>query len=588
MSTREDRKEWLEQIEVASKSMSTNDNFSDEEKLENRDMIERRKLYLSPETISLDAYILAGLCFKIFDRCKGNVKFYFTTRAKSPESSLKKQERFNKQLDNGDRKDAKIYDFIASKFVIEMVGSDKSSLKTFSSEVKSLFDEREENIDLLASIIDFFNQQAEIGSFYSEYDNKKTLSEKVNVLKNTFNEDFKQTVSKYRSEFKPSRPNLETDILQIIQELRLENETDKVEQFYMKIRKFLIAEQTVPNDMRDDQEEYFKYLIVLLGSLRKLEYKECAGSYKDIEDSLKRTILTFSNLIDTGFNDNVTLEYLEELEKWCKKLNSQLSDKLQSQMIEELMQDTMCLEFIEPDLSVSMEENPINKGHVEKQCKSNGYVSLHCKIVQTIEKKLKLFLELQGMTKYRSKVATYGSASYGEKRMGKKASNEKVRAEKERPIYLMPEYREGLKYTDSDGKLKREIVIRNMDKIETMTDDKLKKWKNDIERVTPRYFNTTFNPENDSVEFTFHSMYQNARMYFREINNRKKKHRIDEGFEIIKEHKLLDDNEHTITLSRSKYEQFLQENGLEKLIDEIIKKYYQYEQIVAQEENDGR
>ena len=113
--------EFRKNIEAASHRFNGANEISKKDKEKHKKMVERTKVYLSPESITLDAYILAGLCFRINDRCNGNIEYEFTTRAKSPASTLKKQERFDKQVSDGKRSSSELYDIIASKFVIERV-----------------------------------------------------------------------------------------------------------------------------------------------------------------------------------------------------------------------------------------------------------------------------------------------------------------------------------------------------------------------------------------------------------------------------------------------------------------------------------
>lgn len=563
--------EFREKIKEASHRFNGANEISEKDQEKHKKMVERTKVYLSPESITLDAYILAGLCFRINDRCNGNIGYEFTTRAKSPASTLKKQERFDKQVSDGKRKSSELYDIIASKLVIERVKEEEELLNTFSPETREKYYERKKNIDLMGSIINFFNNQADIGGFYSEYDKEETLQGKIEALKKSFNEDFGDNIHRYRNNVdieSIQRPDLETESIQIIRELRRENKDRKKDEAYKKIIKFLSAEQTSSKNIEDDQEEYYKYLIVLLGRMRRLEYKECENSYKEIDDALKLEVHTFSDLIEKGFNDNVTLEYLEGLEKWCKKMNAQLSDKLQRQIISELMDDSMYLEFPNQNLSVAMEEKPDHTINVEQKTKSNGYVSDHYTLVQKIGKKLKIKWELQATTRHRAKVASIGTASYG----GGRLENN---AEKERPVKLMPRYEKNKKYTDTDGNLKKCMVIEGYGRLDSMTEEQFAEWREKLESVTPRYFKTRYNPENDSVEFTFHSMYKNANIYFGETNNRKMRQKIDEGFEIIESEKLLDCTEHKITLTREQYRKFMEGDGLKKLVESIERGYEQ-------------
>ena len=584
-----EREEWIQDIiSISEKNISDKKDLSEKQDEQNRQMMERREVYLSPESIALDAYILGGICFRISDRCKDNVKFKIITRAKSKSSSLKKQERYNDLYSQGLRKNKKIHDFIASKLILREVGSDLSDLETFSNKVKTEYSARRNNTYLLASIIDFFEEQEKIGEFYPEFDREDKKAKKqmdLEVCQKTF-KYIKNNVSKHNEKIGKSevwRPNLEEYINQAIKELREEDIDEKVNNKYTTIRKFLIAEQTLLQDTKDYQEEYFKYLIALLYNLKKAEYKECENSYKRIDDALKTALLTFADLIENGFNNNVTVEYLKDLARWSDELNEHLSDKLESQIIEELMDDSMSFEFIDPNLSVYLKENQNRTVNIEKNIKANGYVSLHCDIMQIIEDAIELNIELQGMTAYRNDVATFGTASYGEKRLGANKFDKQAAKEKERPMHLMPKYEPGKKYTDKDGNLKPIIVIEQIGNLHEMSPKEIKKWKKMVEDITPRYFSTEYNKEKDSVEFTFHSIFESSKKYYTEINNRVNRKAIREGFEIIDEKNLLDKNEKTIVLTREDYKNFFKNGGLEKLVGKIKAKYNDYkEQNVEQ------
>lgn len=591
-----ERKEWIQDIiSISEQNISDKKDLSEKQDKQNRQMMERRNLYLSPESIALDAYILGGICFRISDRCKENVKFKIITRAKSKSSSLKKQERYNDLYSQGLRKNKKIHDFIASKLILREVGSDLSDVETFSNKVKTEYSARRNNTYLLASIINFFEEQEKIGEFYPEFDREDKKAKKqmdLEVCQKTF-KYVKNNISKHNEKIGKSevwRPNLEEYINQAIKELREEDIDEKVNNKYTTIKKFLTAEQTLLQDTKDYaeqtllqdtkdyQEEYFKYLIALLYNLKKAEYKECENSYKRIDDALKTSLLTFADLIENGFNNNVTVDYLKDLARWSDELNERLSDKLESQIIEELMDDSMSFEFIDPNLSVYLKENQNRTVSIEKNIKANGYVSLHCDIMQIIEDAIELNIELQGMTAYRNDVATFGTASYGEKRLGANKFDKQAAKEKERPMHLMPKYEPEKKYTDKDGNLKPIIVIEQIGNLHKISEKDIKKWKKMVEDITPRYFSTEYNKETDSVEFTFHSIFESSKKYYTEINNRVNRKAIREGFEIIDKENLLDKNEKTIVLTREDYKNFFKNGGLEKLVGKIKAKYDDYKE----------
>lgn len=573
------REEWLEDIMVVSKqNMSDKDDFTDEQYDKYKRMIKRRSIYLSPESIALDAYIIGGICFRISDKCKDNVAYKLVTRAKSKYSSLKKQERFDEAHSIGLRDNSKINDLIASKLVLQETGHKIDDLENFSDRVKAEYDARRKNTYLLASIMNFYEEQEQIGEFYSENDRESKKEKQIMDLEScrkTF-EYIQRKICKHNEKIgkvEVWRPNLEEDINQAIKELRQEKIDDKVDEKYTIIRRFLIAEQTIPQDVKDYQEEYFKYLIALLYNLKKAEYKECENSYNKIEDSLKTALLTFSDLIQNGFNNNVTIDYLKELARLSEELSEHLNDKLESQMIEELMSDSMYFEFIDPNLSVYLKENSNHIVNIEKHIKANGYVSLHCDIIETIEDVVNLNIELQGMTGYRDDVATFGTASYGEKRLGANKFDKQAALEKKRPIHYMPRYEQGKTYTDANGNLKKVIIIEGFGRLHEMTDEQIGKWRKNVESITPRYFTAQYNKETDSVEFTFHSILESSKIYYTEINNRVDRKAIREGFEIIEAENLLDKNQKKINLTRQEYKDFIINGGLKKLVGKIVEKY---------------
>ena len=150
----------------------------------------------------------------------------------------------------------------------------------------------------------------------------------------------------------------------------------------MEIKRFLIGEQTMLPEERDEQEEYYKYLIAVLCRLRKAEYSKCTKSYEKINKELYKQLMKFyKKAKKEKFNDNIELKDLTKLAKWSEELNLHLSDKLESQIIEEIMAEAMSLEFINgsnlknSNLSVSLEQNEDQTVKIDKKVKSNGYVS---------------------------------------------------------------------------------------------------------------------------------------------------------------------------------------------------------------------
>lgn len=552
-----------------------------------------RKVYLSKESVALDAYILAGICFNINDRCNGHVKFKITTRGKSEDSTMRKKKRFEKEKEEGKRQDITLHDIIASKLVIRRVDEDDELLYAFSSKVGGLYQQRKEDLDLLGSIINFFNEQKEIGEFHSEYDREETLQEKLDSLDKAFNDDFGDNIQRYRPGINIEnikRPDLENEIITILRELRQEENDSSLDEKYLRAMKFLIAERTaIERNKRinlneeitktDDQEEYYKYIIVLLKRMLDLEYPECKSSCREIKAELTNKILEFSHLIrGKAFNNNVTLEYLEDLEKWSKRLNAQMSDKLQNQIIEEIMESSTYLEFPDQSLSVAMEEKEDHSINIDRKRKDNGYASNHYNLIKRIGENIKLILEIQAMTFYRSKVSSYGNAAYG---TGREDPN--IGEEKKRPLKLIPKYDENRDYKDKDNTLKRRIIIEEFGNIENMTKEQFENWKERITAVTPKYFTTFYDEEEDKVKFVFHSMLENAKIYFSETNNRRQRKMIEEGFKIIENMGLLEGEEQCLEISREEYEKAMKNGKLSKLV-KAVENLYEVSGIEQEEE----
>ena len=586
------REEWLKNLQEMAKPMSKNE-YAEKDIKQYKRMIERRKLYLKEECIALYVYAMSGICFRIMDKYEGKIYVETTLRAKSPKSSRDKQERFNKEVEEGKRKNPDLYDIVAGKVVLKIVNLDTKTLSLFSDEVKARYNDTRANTYLLASVINFYKRQEEMGGFYLEENNegiKEMVDTQLTACRTSF-ENITKNISRYNEKIGHTeiwRPNLESYIEKTINELIVEEEKESRKQKYKAIKKFLIAEQTVPPEEQDEQEEYYKYLISVLCRLRKAEYLGCTKSYNRINKELYKQLSKFYKLIEKGkFSDNVELKDLTKLAKWSEELNLHLSDKLESMIMKEIMSEVMALVFVDPhnfknsNFSVSFEQNEDQTIKIDSVIKPNGYVAQHGKIELVITEadgETKIEFEVQGKSAYRDHVAGKEAAG-GDKR-------KELGKEKERPISILPKKMIQTTFNEPETtKLKECIVIEGFGNIDEMTDKQKERWTRNINFVTPNYVTIKPDRENNSVNIIIASMQDNVKHYFGEIYNRKKLDEIRKGLEIIKDKGLLPSQTATIKLTREQYKNFSRNGGLNQLVQKVYRTCQEYKSNLKEEKN---
>lgn len=558
-----------------------------------------KKLELTSDFFLVYLYELTGFIFSINDRWNENVHFHMLTRKKSPKSRSKKAQRFKQQVENGTRLDSNIHDDIASTFIIDRVDESDDLAQYSSDEVIKRYSERKQDIDLLGNLINFFNKQVEIGDFYSEYDKTETLDASIHALSVSFNTDFTDNIKRYRpscdiTKIKPTQldqrilniiRNKRTEIILLEKELLQKGSVERKEkiieevEYYDKaieILKAKISKKTskVDNEVEDEQENYFKYLIILLDRVQALEYEECKESYNEVSQELKRNIEIFIYKMvneERSFNDNVTLENLVLLEKWCKKLNAQMSDKLQQAIVRDSMIDNAFLNN-EQGLDAHIENDELGNPKIQSHIKSNGYVADHYNLISILKENnsnTEICTELKGMTHYRYKVASRGNASYGNSRL-----DPTIRNEKKRPIKLLPTTIPSDKTLNSNsGILEKVKVIEGFGSIEELKSNpkQLENWKKEIYEITPRYVTSRYDSETKCVVHTIHSILNNVETYFGETNIRKQRKIVREGISIIKEEGLLPDENKEISINMDTYLECMENGSLMTMIRNTLK-----------------
>ncbi|MBQ9659309.1 MAG: hypothetical protein IJV31_11230 [Clostridia bacterium] len=539
-------------------------------------------------------FVFSAFAYILKNQWRDSVEFHIETRRKSKDSINSKIEKQQLEVEDGKRNSVSLKDILASSIIIDFVADERNTSKIRkigdSKEVLYEMQRRTENIDLLANIVKYFNKQLEIGSFFSIYDNEKTSNKNVEALEEAFNGDFYNTVLKYRDKKElENMPIIDLDrqILGILEkekgryvnQLKIFTERNSIERknkIEIKIEIFnrvidKIKNKITEQDMKQDaEEEYYKYMLILLNSLKNVEYEKCSvreakdrkngeqkesPEYTKIKNAFEENFEIFlaKNLEENEFFDgDVSLEDLKALERWCAKLNAQMSDKLQQEILKNAISRLYLL--------IPGKMNAFLMDELDSKIFENGYVADHSNLLIQFGENI-MDSEVQLKTFFRKKVASIGSASHGGN-----GNRKNGRQEKERDWNILPQYSE-----DDPNKIVISGHTYSLDELKRVTaeqceDDNLKQqykeWKEKLNEILPYY--ATIEIENNNktkkpiVVCKIHGIIENLEKYFGETNVRNKRKLLEDAIRIIRENKLLNNYERSIYLSEEGYMKYVE------------------------------
>lgn len=324
----------------------------------------------------------------------------------------------------------------------------------------------------------------------------------------------------------------------------------------------LISKNSQEND-ESNEKKYCKLLMLVLYQLTKLEFVK-EGQYEglvynNIVTNLHNLLKEYKNCeINKGTYGNVTFESLQKLTTNLIRLNARLSDQLQFEIAKYEMEY-----YLKPIIMQYTDKEDIIG---DEKVKPNGYVSIHYDIGN---------FEIKLTTRYRDRVASKGSAAYGSGRIDNK--NEKKR-EIKRLSYK--------KYDIKPTELKDIPIIKNakvnlklakkISEIKTLEDGKdmyleygeqykLKCWRRELLKSTPRYFVAKY--EKDMVKIEFLGALENVEKYYSETSVIQIRDEVKTLVQSIKKQgeqrvrngkePLLSNEPYVIEISRDQYHNFI-------------------------------
>ena len=552
-------------------------------------------------------FVLSTFAHILNNKWGNSVQFHIETRKKSEKSIRDKITKQEEEVIKGKRNKVDIKDILAASIIVDFVADERdiSKIKKYigdSKEVLYEMQKRTENIDLLANIVKYFNKQLEIGPFFSIYDNEKTSYMNVEALKEAFNGDFYDTLLKYRDKSElENMPiiDLNQKILEILEKEKLEyvkqlkfyterNSSDRKSKIQSRIAILnkvidqIKAKITEKNVKHDDKEEYYMYMLILLNSLKSVEYEKCSvrGNKTDnnelnVTPEYSSIVSDFENILQVFItkelaeneneafdgNGDVSLEDLKTLERWCAKLNAQMSDKLQQEILKDAISR---LYILIPEVM-----NAFIDDKLDSKIFDNGYVADHSNILIEYSDSI-IALEAQLKSSFRKKVSSIGSASHGGN--GNKKSG---RQEKQRDWDILPQYSKDdpneiviLGQTFSPDELKSVIsIVKSPDELKKQLKDNdllnhYIDWIKKLDKVLPRYATIDIekNNKNDQpiVVCTLHGIITNIEKYFGETNVRNQHKLVKNAIEIIKKFNLFNNYEKSICLSDKGYLKYVE------------------------------
>ena len=110
------------------------------------------------------------------------------------------------------------------------------------------------------------------------------------------------------------------------------------------------------------------------------------------------------------------------------------------------------------------------------------------------------------------------------------------------------------------------------EKEEWKNDGRREKWEQELFDVIPKYSIIEYNAEEDAVNITFLSDYENVKKYYTETNLPIKRKKILEMLEKLKDNRMISDKHTRIGLTHEQYRYFMR-NNLEDLRNSIVNLY---------------
>lgn len=195
--------------------------------------------------------------------------------------------------------------------------------------------------------------------------------------------------------------------------------------------------------------------------------------------------------------------------------------------------------------------------------------------------------EIKTMTHFRERVATFGSASYTNGRIDNKDEKKKEikRLNFGKYIFKAAEKPYRIKQAQVNRELKRRLSLDDVHKnyikyIQERSDsdmikEKIKKWRENVLAIVPRYFSARYDREKDIVEIEFLSEVGNVNKLYSETSVLQVRENVKRNTNTLRKLGFLSDEPLIITLSRSQYKDFFQYDlkDLKGKIDAKLKLY---------------
>ncbi|MCI8654572.1 MAG: hypothetical protein HFJ48_01675 [Clostridia bacterium] len=349
-----------------------------------------------------------------------------------------------------------------------------------------------------------------------------------------------------------------------------------------------------------EEKLYCEYLAIVLYQIKRLEFvneedRFKGKTYETIEHSLYTQLEEYrdSEIEGTPYK-NITFNDVQKLTTNLRRLNSRLSDKLQHNILDYSLQF-----YLNDVIRQFTGENP---SAPDFKIKKNGYVATHIDIdmiKKIVDNQLiRLRKEFKLVTHHRDLESTTGTAAYGSGRQ------ENMEAKTRRVELLENEMTHKIRFSKGTNKLKKANFHGNTreqlqearsvnyltnllantkisessfgkfikEKEEWKNDGRREKWEQELFDVIPKYSIIEYNAEEDAVNITFLSDYENVKKYYTETNLPIKRKKILEMLEKLKDNRMISDKHTRIGLTHEQYRYFMR-NNLEDLRNSIVNLY---------------
>lgn len=335
---------------------------------------------------------------------------------------------------------------------------------------------------------------------------------------------------------------------------------------YLKEREIEESYDDNTNKASSSKEKtYCEILMLILYQLTKLEFvkeNQYEGLiYHSIWTNLQNQIQLYKHCeVNHGTYGNITFENLQELLTNLTRLNARLSDPLQYEISKYQMKyslKSIIQAYKGTDMIVS-----------EEKIKPNGYVADHYDFED---------FEIKTMTHFRERVATIGSASYTNGRIDNKEEKKKAISRLNYGKYMLKvaERPPIIKYAEKTKRLGEKLTLDDLlkkhiqgrqDTLEVKAG--IKKWREEVLSIIPRYFTAVYNKEKNIVEIEFLSEVKNVNKLYSETSILQIREEVKQKTEELKQLGFLSNEPFKIEISRTQYRDFFQYE-LKNLKDKI-------------------